>query len=63
MLHALVESVSQLMGVLGGAGHAVGNFINNFLVRMYYYLLIFLRRFFIEYARSKETVVKGINKF
>jgi len=31
MLHALVESVSQLMGVLGGAGHAVGNFINNFL--------------------------------
>jgi len=32
MIHAIVESLSQMMGILGGFGHAVGNFFNNFLV-------------------------------
>ncbi|XP_023345441.1 uncharacterized protein LOC111714530 isoform X2 [Eurytemora carolleeae] len=31
LVHALVESVSQLLGVLGGLGHALGHFVNNFL--------------------------------
>ena len=31
LVHALVESVSQLLGVLGGLGQALGHFVNNFL--------------------------------
>jgi len=31
LVHALVESLSQLMGVLGGLGKAMGHFVTNFL--------------------------------
>ena len=31
LVHALVETVSQLLGVLGGLGQALGHFVNNFL--------------------------------